>query len=62
MQEMLCLIRELLCKEDGTTAIEYGLLAALVVLGIVTTVTTVGGAVVDLLNVVVNAFKNIVFP
>ena len=36
--------------EDGATAIEYGLIAALVAVGILLALTTLGGSVTDLYN------------
>jgi len=40
---MKSLVSRFLKDESGATAIEYGLLAALIALAIITTVTTLGG-------------------
>ncbi len=40
---MLMKIRKLFKNEEGATAIEYGLIAALIAVAIIGTVTTVGG-------------------
>jgi pilus assembly protein Flp/PilA len=42
MQKTLDLIRAFAREEDGVTAIEYGLLAALVAVGIIAGATTLG--------------------
>jgi len=41
--------------ENGATAIEYGILAALVAIAIIAAVTTLGGRLGDTFNVVANA-------
>jgi pilus assembly protein Flp/PilA len=46
-------IKNFLCEEDGVTAIEYGLIAALVGVVIVTSVTLLGGKLNDVFNNVV---------
>ena len=38
-------IKKLLSNEEGVTAIEYGLIAALIAVAIIITVTAVGGGV-----------------
>ncbi len=48
-------IRNLVRDEDGVTAIEYGLIAALIAVGIVTIVTTVGGNLVTVFTSVSDA-------
>ncbi|WP_296657818.1 Flp family type IVb pilin [Paraburkholderia sp.] len=42
MQKTLDLVRAFGREEDGVTAIEYGLLAALIAVAIIATVTTLG--------------------
>ncbi len=42
-------------KEDGVTAIEYGLIAALIAVAIITAVTTVGTDLVAVFNSIVAA-------
>ncbi|BCF98020.1 fimbrial protein [Paraburkholderia sp. PGU19] len=42
MQKTLDLIRAFACEEDGVTAIEYGLLAALIAVAIIGGATLVG--------------------
>lgn len=49
---MLKLIRKLLRREDGATAIEYGLIAALVSVAAVTALTAMGGSLESLFNLV----------
>jgi pilus assembly protein Flp/PilA len=39
---MLCLLKNLLSDETGATAIEYGLIAALIALAAISTITNVG--------------------
>jgi pilus assembly protein Flp/PilA len=46
-------IKNFLCEEDGVTAIEYGLIAALVGVAIVTSVTSLGGKLKDVFENVV---------
>ena len=40
----MSLLRDLLCDENGATAIEYGLIAALVAVALITAVTNMGGS------------------
>ena len=49
---MLKLIRKLLRREDGATAIEYGLIAALVSVAAVTALTAMGGSLTSMFNFV----------
>lgn len=53
--ELIRFVRNLAQEEDGVTAIEYGLIAALIAVGIVTIVTTVGGNLVTVFTSVSNA-------
>jgi pilus assembly protein Flp/PilA len=46
-------IKNFLCEEDGVTAIEYGLIAALVGVAIVVSVTALGGKLKDVFDNVV---------
>ena len=48
-------MNNLIIKEDGVTAIEYGLIAALIAVAIITAVTTVGTDLVGVFNSIVNA-------
>ncbi len=41
---MLAKVRNFLQEEEGVTAIEYGLIAALIAVAIIATVTAVGGS------------------
>ncbi|CCH48689.1 Flp family type IVb pilin [Pseudodesulfovibrio piezophilus] len=41
----MSIIKNLIMNEEGATALEYGLLAALIALGIITAVTQLGDAV-----------------
>lgn len=43
MKNFIALAERFVRDEDGISAVEYGLLAALIVLGIVGAVTTLGG-------------------
>jgi pilus assembly protein Flp/PilA len=47
-------IQKFLREEDGVTAIEYGLIAALIAVVIVTAVTTVGSKLTTVFNTVGN--------
>jgi len=49
---MLRFIRSLIQNETGATAIEYGLIAALIAVVIVTAVTSVGGKLKNTFNTV----------
>jgi pilus assembly protein Flp/PilA len=48
-------MNNLIHKEDGVTAIEYGLIAALIAVAIITAVTTVGTDLVAVFNSIVAA-------
>ncbi|GAB3628016.1 pilus assembly protein PilA [Pandoraea terrae] len=52
MQKTLNLIRDFLREEDGATAIEYGLLAALISVAIIIATTGVGNALNNVFNFV----------
>ncbi|GAB3628018.1 pilus assembly protein PilA [Pandoraea terrae] len=52
MQKTLDLIRDFLREEDGATAIEYGLLAALISIAIIIATTGVGNALNNVFNFV----------
>jgi pilus assembly protein Flp/PilA len=57
MLYMYCLLRNLavrrpLKSEDGVTAIEYGLIAALIAVAIIAAVSAVGGSLTQLFNTV----------
>lgn len=41
--------------ESGATAIEYGLIAALIAVAIITAATTLGGSLSDLFNTISNS-------
>ena len=45
-------LRDFLTDESGATAIEYGLIAALVAFGIVAAMTTFGGSLSNMFNAV----------
>ncbi len=57
MTEMLHRFFLLFTEEDGASAIEYSLLAALLALVIVTALTIVGNTLVSMMNVVVSGFS-----
>jgi len=44
------LIQKFIRDEGGATAIEYGLIAALIAVGIIAAATTLGGSLSDLFN------------
>jgi len=48
-------MNNLIIKEDGVTAIEYGLIAALIAVAIITAVTTVGTDLEGVFNSIVKA-------
>jgi pilus assembly protein Flp/PilA len=50
-------IRAFVIDESGATAIEYGLIAALIAVVIITAVTTVGTNLTGTFNSVANALK-----
>ena len=50
MRKILSQLTHLLQDEAGVTAIEYGLIAALIAVVIVASVTSLGQAVLDLFN------------
>ncbi len=49
-------IIKFLGNDEGVTAIEYSLIASLIAMAIVGSVTTIGGAVLNLFNQVTNGF------
>lgn len=52
MKEVIQQVAVLIVDEEGATAIEYGLLAALIAAAIIATVTTLGTKVTGLYNTV----------
>lgn len=52
------LIRQFLRDDSGATAIEYGLIAALISVVIITAVTTTGANLTNTFNKVANAVKS----
>ncbi|MBP0593729.1 Flp family type IVb pilin [Paraburkholderia sp. LEh10] len=57
MQKVLDLIRALAREEDGVTAIEYGLLAALIAVAIVVGATAVGTNLNAMFNSIAGALN-----
>jgi pilus assembly protein Flp/PilA len=51
---MLSTVRNLLRREDGATAIEYTLIAALIAVAAIVSMTAVGGKVTNVLSNVAN--------
>jgi pilus assembly protein Flp/PilA len=47
MKQLLNATRNFLCEEEGVTMIEYGLIAALIALAVIATVTLIGTALND---------------
>ncbi len=56
--KLLARIRRFRKSEDGATAIEYGLIAALIAVVIIVAVTTVGTELNDTFSVVGNKLKS----
>lgn len=52
---MLCLIRRYAAEEDGTSAIEYGLVASLIAVAIISAVATIGLNLRDKANDIADA-------
>jgi pilus assembly protein Flp/PilA len=48
-------VRNFIADEDGVTALEYGMIAALIAVVIIATVTTLGGKIRDVFDTVANA-------
>jgi len=46
----MSLVQKFIANEDGATAIEYGLIAALIAVGIIVAATTLGGSLSTLFN------------
>jgi pilus assembly protein Flp/PilA len=55
---MLKTIRSFVKDESGATAIEYGLIAALVAVGLIAALTALGGALQNIFNTVSTALNN----
>jgi pilus assembly protein Flp/PilA len=53
---MLSKVRRFLAEESGATAIEYGLIAAMIALAILAVLQTTGEALVASLQTLLNAF------
>lgn len=51
-------VKSFINDESGATAIEYGLIAALIAVAIITALTTLGGALEDKFNEVSTALDN----
>jgi len=57
---MLAFIRKLLNKEDGATAIEYGLIAALIAVAIIAAAGNIGDSLDTMFTSVSNELSNAV--
>lgn len=57
MQKFVNAARRFLRDEEGVTAIEYGLIAALIAVAIIITVTAVGGGLQDVFQAVADALE-----
>ena len=57
MERIIKSVKAFAQQEDGATAIEYGLLAALIGVVIITTVGLLGGKLNDVFGTVKDAFK-----
>jgi pilus assembly protein Flp/PilA len=51
-------VRDFLADENGVTAIEYGLIASLIGVAMVTAATALGGKISDAFNYVVTQIKS----
>ena len=58
MKALTTRIGRFLREEDGVTAIEYGLIAALIAVAIIVAVTLVGNRLVDVFNRIATALEN----
>jgi len=54
-ESLVCGLRGLLCEERGTTAIEYGLIAALIVIAAASAMAAMSDSVINLFNYWTNA-------
>ena len=52
------MIQKFLANEDAATAIEYGLIAALIAVGIIAAATTLGNSLSDLFGRISNRLNN----
>ena len=59
---MTNLVRRFLKDESGATAIEYGLIAALVAVACIVALTSVGGSLSELFNTVDSKLKTATTP
>lgn len=59
---MLAFIRKLLNKEDGATAIEYGLIAALIAVAIIAAAGNIGDSLDTMFTSVSGELSNAVTP
>jgi pilus assembly protein Flp/PilA len=55
-------IQKFLREEDGVAAIEYGLLAGLIAVAIVVTVTALGTRLAAIFTIITNALAGVVAP
>ncbi|EIF34602.1 Flp pilus assembly protein, pilin Flp [Burkholderia sp. Ch1-1] len=55
-------IQQFLREEDGVAAIEYGLLAGLIAVAIIATITTVGSKLNNVFTYVQNALNGVANP
>lgn len=57
MERILTAVQSFLRDEEGVTAIEYGLIAALIAVVIIAAVTAIGGNLNVIFNTIANALK-----
>lgn len=55
MSTFISAVRSFIADEDGVTALEYGMIAALIAAVIVTTVTALGGKIDTAFQIIVDA-------
>ena len=59
MKKLVMSARSFLREDDGVTAIEYGLLAALIAVAIIVGANAVGGALNNLFNLIAGCLGNL---
>ena len=57
MKQLMNPIHKFLSDEEGVTAIEYALIAALIAIAVIATVTLVGGQLNSVFKTICNALK-----
>jgi len=58
----MSLLKKFVTDEEGATAIEYGLIAALIAVGIIVAATALGGSLADLFNNISDKLDSVPVP